>query len=162
MRVQVNSRAALELANDTILRLDQKTMLLLPEAATEDDFWVDLVEGALHLLSRVKRSLEIRTPFVNAGLEGTEFVVRVLDQQAIVSVLEGKVAVSNALGRLSLIPGQTASATRHSPPVLRLQIRPEDTVHWALYYPLILDPAGPGAEVEAGGERSRQTRGGLN
>ncbi len=146
LRVQGNSRAALELANDTILRLDQKTMLLLPEAATEDDFWVDLFEGALYLLSRVKRSLEIRTPFVNAGLEGTEFVVRVLDDQTIVSVLEGKVAVSNALGRLSLIPGQTAAATKNSAPILRLELRTEDAVRWALYYPLILDPTQPGID----------------
>lgn len=149
VRVQGDSRAALELANNTILRLDQKTTLLLPQAATEDDFWLDLVEGALHLLSRVKRSLEIRTPFVNAGLEGTEFVVRILEDQTIVSVLEGRVAVSNALGRLSLVPGQTAAASKNSPPVLRLQIRPEDTVHWALYYPLILDPAQPGADRAA-------------
>ena len=83
---------------------------------------------------------------VNAGLEGTEFVVRVLPDQTIVSVLEGRVAVSNALGRLSLSPGQTASASRDSPPVLRLEIRPEDTVHWALYYPLIIDTDQPGAD----------------
>lgn len=146
VRTRDNSRAALELRNDTLLRLDQNTTLLLPEAATEDDFWVDLLDGALHLLSRVKRSLEIRTPFVNAGLEGTEFVVRVLEAQTIVSVLEGRVAVSNALGRLSLTPGQTASASRGTPPVLRLEIRPEDTVHWALYYPLVVDPDQPGAD----------------
>lgn len=146
VRTRDSSRAALELRNDTLLRLDQNTTLLLPEAATEDDFWVDLLDGALHLLSRVKRSLEIRTPFVNAGLEGTEFVVRVLEAQTIVSVLEGRVAVSNALGRLSLTPGQTASASRGTPPVLRLEIRPEDTVHWALYYPLVVDPDQPGAD----------------
>ena len=69
LRTRDDSRAAFELRNDTLLRLDQNTTLLLPEAASEDNFWVDLLDGALHLLSRVKRSLEIRTPFVNAGLE---------------------------------------------------------------------------------------------
>ena len=144
IRVAADSRAVVELRDETLLRLDQKTTLLLPEAARDDGFWVDLTEGALYLLSRIRRQLEIRTPFVNAGLEGTEFVVRVLPRQAVVSVLEGRVAVSNPRGRLSLLPGQTATATADSAPVLRLDIRPDDAVRWALYYPVVLDRRQPG------------------
>ena len=151
VRVAANSRAVIELRDETILRLDQKTTLLLPDAARDDSFWVDLTEGALYLLSRIKRQLEIRTPFVNAGLEGTEFVVRVLQDRAVVSVLEGRVAVSNPSGRLSLLPGQTAAATADSAPVLRLDIRPDDAVRWALFYPLVLDrrQAAPGDSLAA-------------
>ena len=64
------------------------------------------------MISRVKTQLEVRTPFVNAGLEGTEFVVRILEKATIVSVLEGRVAVSNTLGMLSLTAGQSAREQR--------------------------------------------------
>ncbi len=142
IRVREDSRAALELDNDTVLRLDQKTTLLLPESsgAGDRDYWMQLYEGALHLISRIRQRLQIRTPFANAGLEGTEFVVRVLDDETVVSVLEGQIGLSNQFGRLSLAAGQTAAARRGQPPVLRLEVRPKDAVLWALHYPLIFDP----------------------
>ena len=148
IRVGGNARASVELTNDTVLRLDQRSTLLLPEPAQEEFSFVDLVKGALHLISRVKTSLEIRTPFVNAGLEGTEFVVRVLDAETVVSVIEGKVAVSNPHGRLSLVAGQSASGTKDAAPVLRLDLKPEDAVQWAIYYPLITDPDAPGVAAD--------------
>ncbi len=144
IRVAANARASIELSNDTILRLDQRSTLVFPEPAPRAFSFVELLKGALHLISRVKTSLEIRTPFVNAGLEGTEFIVRVLEQETIVSVIEGRVAVSNPHGRLSLAAGQSASGRKDSAPVLRLDLTPEDAVQWAIYYPLITDPDTPG------------------
>lgn len=145
LRVAANARATVELFNDTVLRLDQKTLLLMPEREVEHDFWVRLRKGALHLISRVKRGLEIRTPYVNAGLEGTEFVVRVLDEESVVAVIEGTVSVSNPQGRLLLADGQAASARSGQPPVMRLDIRPSDAVHWALHYPTVIDPESTAA-----------------
>lgn len=144
LRVGAHSRASVELNNDTILRLDQKSTLILPEPTGGDLSFVELLQGALHLISRIRGRLEIRTPFVNAGLEGTEFVVRVHDAETVVAVIEGQVRVSNALGSLQLTDGQTASGTKTAAPVLRLDLKPEDAVQWAIHYPLITDPAAPG------------------
>ena len=150
IRVGDNARASVELSNDTVLRLDQRSTLLLPEPTRDEFSFVNLVKGALHLISRVRTSLEIRTPFVNAGLEGTEFVVRVLEDEAFVAVIEGRVAVSNAHGRISLVAGQSASGTKDAAPVLRLDLKPEDAVQWAVYYPLITDPDAPGVAADIG------------
>lgn len=143
IRVRSHSRASIELDKDTVLRLDQHSTLILPDAPEQPLSFVELLRGALHLISRVRHRLEIRTPFVNAGLEGTEFVVRVLDAETRVSVLEGRVAVHNRHGRLSLAAGQSASAGRGAAPVLRLELSPADAVQWAIHYPLITDPDAP-------------------
>lgn len=140
IRVGNNARASIELSNDTIVRLDQRSTLVFPEPVAEDFSFVELLEGALHLMSRIRGRLEIRTPFVNAGLEGTEFIVRVGDNQTEVLVIEGNVRVSNALGSLRISDGQSASAAAGQAPILRLDLKPDNAVHWALYYPTIIDP----------------------
>ncbi len=91
LRVKANSRAAVELHNDTVLRLNQNTTLVL-SGPKKDVSWLDLLKGSLHSISRVPRSLKIKTPFVNAGVEGTEFLVSVNTDNTLVGVIEGKVA----------------------------------------------------------------------
>lgn len=148
IRVGADARASVELSNETVLRLDQRSTLVFPEPSDDGFSFVELIEGALHLMSRVRGKLEIRTPFVNAGLEGTEFVVRVLPTETVVAVIEGRVALTNPHGSLSIDGGQTASATRDTAPVVRLDIKPDDAVHWALYYPTVVDPNAPGVDVD--------------
>ena len=78
LRVRTRSRAALRLSNDSMLRLDQKTTISFPELAEDKaTSLVDLFTGALHVLTRTPKPFKIRTPFVNAGVEGTEFSVKV-------------------------------------------------------------------------------------
>ncbi|HEC29495.1 MAG TPA: tetratricopeptide repeat protein [Gammaproteobacteria bacterium] len=140
IRVGAGSRAGLELHNDTILRLNQNTTLLL-SGPRKDDSWVDLIKGSIHAITRVPRSLKIKTPFVNAAVEGTEFLVRVDYDHTLVGVIEGKVAVTNEFGRLLLVQNQSAVTYKGKAPVLRLDIKPTDSVQWSLYYP-VLDVAG--------------------
>ncbi len=134
IRVQANSRAALELHNDTILRLNQSSTLILSGPKKESS-WLDLLKGSLHSISRVPRSLKIKTPFVNAAVEGTEFLVQVDSDNTLVGVIEGKVAVANEYGRILLAKDQSAITYKGKAPVLRLDIRPADSVQWSLYYP---------------------------
>ena len=77
IRVLDRSRADLALANRPLLRLDQGTTITLRGVKEEKTSIVELVKGAAHFFSRVTRSLEVTTGFVNAGVEGTEFFVRV-------------------------------------------------------------------------------------
>ena len=149
LRTGPRSRAAVRLlADETLLRLDQNTTLTLREPRS-DRSWMSLLKGMLHILSRPPRPLEVETPFVNAGIEGTEFALRVSDDQTLVWVFEGRVRVANALGDLRLDDGQSAVARRGQAPLLRVNVEQRDAVDWALYYPPILDPGGIGAVADA-------------
>ena len=104
IHVAENSRAAIELSNETIIRLDQKTTIVLSEIKEDEDSWLEVLKGAIHVITRVPKSLKIKTPYVNAFVEGTEFTVTVEDDQTVVSVIEGNVKVENDRTRLVLMP----------------------------------------------------------
>jgi tetratricopeptide (TPR) repeat protein len=139
IRVQERSRAAVVLANESILRLDQKTTITFIGVEKERTSLLDLLIGAVHFFSRIPRGLKVATPFVNGIVEGTEFFVKVERDQTFVSIFEGRVAATNEAGSLTLTSGQSAIAQAGQAPAFRIVVRPRDAVQWALYYPPILD-----------------------
>src|SRR5512139_2848381 len=98
IQVQKRSRADVALTNRPVLRLDQNTVITLGGQKDERTSIITLAKGAAHFFSRVTRGLEVQTAFVNAGVEGTEFFMRVEEDKAVLSVFEGKVLASNAVG----------------------------------------------------------------
>lgn len=139
IRVEAYGRAALVLRNETYLRIDQGTAITFSEIDEKEPSWLELLKGAVHFLSRVPRTLKIKTAFVNAAIEGTEFAIRIDPQQATVWVFEGRVRASNEAGSLTLLSGQAAIARVGQAPVPQVVVRPRDAVQWALYYPPIID-----------------------
>ena len=117
LRVGERSRAALRLANDSNLRLDQLTTLTLG-TAPERASLIELLRGAINVITRTPKPFEVRTPFLNAGVEGTEFLVRVDADTAQVAVFEGKVSVANNRGALALASGEAAFAAGDAPLLL--------------------------------------------
>ena len=145
-------RASIVLVNETIIRLDQGTTITFTEIENEESSWLELLEGLVHFLSRVPKNLTITTPFVNATVEGTEFVIRVDTNETNVWVLEGTVRVENPLGNLLLKGGDAAVTREGEGPKKQLDVRPRDAVQWALYYPPLLDVSkgavtGPNQDV---------------
>jgi tetratricopeptide (TPR) repeat protein len=139
VRVNENSRAALVLSNETLLRFDQNTTISITGVEKEKTFFINLLKGAAHFFSRFPRRLNVVTPFVNAAVEGTEFYARVEPDQTYLSIFEGRVAASNEAGSLMLAGGQSAIARSGQAPALRVVVEPRDAVQWALYYPPIID-----------------------
>ena len=76
IRVLRTSRAVLVLANQTLLHLDEGTVLTLTAVHAEKPSWIELLKGFLHVISRVPHSFGIKTPYVNASVEGTEFALQ--------------------------------------------------------------------------------------
>ena len=138
IRVNDNSRADLALINQPVIRLDQNTTITLGELKEERTFLLSLLKGAAHFLSRAPRSLEVSTAFVNAGVEGTEFFIRVEEDKTFLSIFEGKVLASNEAGSLAITGGQSAVAEKGKAPVYRVVARPRDAVRWALFYPPVI------------------------
>ncbi|MCH8040774.1 MAG: FecR domain-containing protein, partial [Nitrospinae bacterium] len=134
-------RAAIVLSNETIIRLDRGTIITFTKVEEEKPAWLNIVEGIVHFISRVRLRLNVTTPFVNAFVEGTEFVIQVERgniNQTRVWVIEGRVRVQNQHGSLVLIQDQAAVAKEGQAP-LRLDFRLRDAVQWALYYPPLID-----------------------
>ena len=134
LRVQRNSRAAIVLTNETLIRLDQNTTVAFKGLDEQQTFLMEMLSGIAHFFSRFPRRLKIKTAFVNASIEGTEFYIRAEPEETFLSVFEGRVLTSNDAGSLALASGQSAIARRAKAPVLRTVVRPRDAVQWALYY----------------------------
>lgn len=145
VRTGRNSRAALWLDKEAVLRLDQQTDLTLlpatqPKVSWVDRVWIQLFGGAAHFISRMPQALEVRTPFVNAAVEGTEFGLRVEPEATKLWVFEGRVRASNDAGELILADNEGAIAEAGRAPRRWLVVKPRDAVVWALYYPPLFDP----------------------
>ncbi|MBI3774885.1 MAG: TonB-dependent receptor [Gammaproteobacteria bacterium] len=134
------SRAVLRLEREqTNVQLGEGSTLTLPGGKEQEFSVVELLKGITHFISRVPHALKIKTPFVNAAVEGTEFIVKVDDEQALVSVTEGHVNAGNAAGKLLLQSGQSALTTRGAAPGAYTVADPMESVQWALYYPHVFE-----------------------
>jgi len=137
IRVMEQSRADLLLINDTTLRLDQNTEIIFRAPEKEKEFWLDVLLGGTYFMSRTPRTFQVNTPFVNAGVEGTEFFIGVEKDRALLTVFEGRITAANDLGNVTLQSGQSAVAEPGRAPVLRIEGRPRDAVRWTLFYPVV-------------------------
>ncbi len=138
LRTLPRSRAALLLRNDSIARIDESTTVTLVGLEEEKRSVLDLIRGGGFFFNRAPSSLRILTPYVNAGVEGTEFFLGVEEARATLSVFEGRVAASNDFGELRVRQGQSAVARAGGAPLLATMVRPRDAVQWTLYFPPIL------------------------
>ncbi|HQW54269.1 MAG TPA: FecR family protein, partial [Acinetobacter sp.] len=124
IRARSQSRAALRLNNESMLRLDQKTSVTFPELQEEKSTsLLDLFEGAIHIITRTPRPFKVRTPFVNASVEGTEFFVGLNGDTAKVVVYEGRVSASNDLGNIVLNDHEAAVTVKDQAPRKEIIIR---------------------------------------
>ncbi len=131
------SRAAIRLEETgQVIRLDQGTTLRVLPPRQRGRPLLDLPRGIIDLFSPGNRPLDVQTPYVTAGVEGTEFFVLVNPSQKVaeIGVIDGRVRAENAQGQLSLGPGEAAVAQPGVPP-RRIEIQPRDQVRWAIYYP---------------------------
>jgi tetratricopeptide (TPR) repeat protein/opacity protein-like surface antigen len=155
IRAEAYSRAALLLPNETVFRLDQNTTITFITPRDQKRTWVDVIEGALHIISRDPTALGVLTPFANAGIEGTEFLVVVTEQETTVTVFEGEVAVSNAAGETSAGNGQRVSVRSGQSPLAQAVVRPRDAVQWTLYYVPIINQELPQADQAPSSRQER-------
>ena len=148
VRLGPNARADVKLPDEADVRLRPGALVsfLPPEDGSRT--LLNLIRGVIFVISRDSRALSIRTPFVNAGLEGTEFLIEVDGEDFILTVYEGEVALGNESGQVAVGGGRSLSATRGdlSGPVTEVDDRAD--LLWALYYPVILDGPLLAADAE--------------
>ena len=155
VRVESSSRATLVLPDGGDIRLDENSVLNLPEPPSAVGSLLELVRGIIHVISRDPRSLSFRTPYANAGLEGTEFDIRVDDDERLteIVVLEGEVEVSTASGDISVVSNHVAVAREGQAPTATPLDEPIELMRWASHYPEIIDRPLPGPDDEPQGSQ---------
>jgi tetratricopeptide (TPR) repeat protein len=151
VRVGEHSRAALMLRNETTLRLDQNTALTFPVPDPGPTSLLKVLTGAVNFISRTQRPFRVETPYVNASIEGTEFLVGVAADSARIAVFEGRVVADNERGSVSLLAGEQAIASKDSAPRKDVVVRPSDAVQWALYFPTLFDYTVRGTAAQGAG-----------
>jgi len=162
------SRAAIRFEQKrTIIRLDGGSRVrILASGVGEAD--VSLLSGVLYFISSVKEFFRVDTPYLQAGIEGTEALVEAnaAKNASMALVVQGVVTAQATSGARSVKIGQSeaafASATeplassrrKDIPEAFRsLRIVSDDAVDWAIYYPPILfagdAPSNPVARAVA-------------
>ena len=156
VRTGAQSRAALFVQPETLVRIDQSTSLLIGQKSDEPVFEFlqddvipvsagDHACGAGYFVTRFPKSLKVRTPHFDAAVEGTEFLVALRCETTDLSVIEGKVLASSSgaisFPSQSVVSGQTFTVGSGTPPAIKVLLKPADAVQWTLYYPP-LTPAG--------------------
>jgi Flp pilus assembly protein TadD len=145
IRVGLQSRAAVALINDAVLRIDENTTMRLVNVTgvAAERSWLEVVKGSIMSFSRKPKLLEVSTPYLNGSIEGTEFLVRVGEDETQLTVFEGTVVAANDQGSMPVPGGATAVAVKGRAPQPRTLVRPRDAVQWSLYYPPVV-ALGPG------------------
>lgn len=91
IRTRAHCRAALRLSNESMLRLNQRTTATFPKVQTDKSrSLLDLINGVIHIITRTPIPFKVRTPFVNASVEGTEFLVSVDEDSTRLVIYEGQ------------------------------------------------------------------------
>lgn len=137
VRVDQNSRAALYLRNNTFVRLDANSIVVFPQQQTEANFWIELRQGLAHFISRISHHFEVATPYVNAAVEGTEFLVSANGNGA-VTVVEGTVKAYNDKSSSIVRAGEQSRSRARDQPILQEHVSVRPVVEWAMYNPSVV------------------------
>lgn len=149
IKLDAYSRATLKFSNDIYIKLHPNTILALKDIGTDKPTWLNKFKGFIHVISRTPKRLTIETPIANAGPEGTEFAMSADDDRVSVWVFEGGVRLYNSKGDIKLKPGDSGQALQNEAPQAKIEIKPQDAVNWALYYPPMLPYPVAGEAINA-------------
>src|SRR5947209_2917832 len=143
VRTGKDSRAAVRLSNYSVIRMDQLTVMRLPEPASpRKRFLVNLLKGAIYFFHRERPvETDFDTPLVSGAIRGTEFNLAVADNgRTVLTLIDGAVDLSNPQGQLALRSGEQAMVEPAAAPVKTAVIEAVNVIQWCLYYPAVLDP----------------------
>ena len=137
IRTMDRSRAVVQLSDLSTLRLGSQSFVVIPEERSG----LNLLRGFLYYFHRDKPgTLPVQTPSAYAVILGTEFTLEVDDNGATrLTLIDGKVEMTNQFGGVSLTSGEAATAQPNAAPVKVPALEAANVIQWVLYYPGVLD-----------------------
>jgi len=145
LRTGSNSRIALRWSDQSVVPLGALTEVEILSPDRADSLpGLQVVKGILSFFHRDKPGrMRILTRGATASVEGTEFVMEVVEvdgaERVTLSVVDGKVKLSNAQGGVLLTTGQQAVAEQGQPPARTAGFIANNLLQWCFYYPGVLD-----------------------
>lgn len=143
VRVGAASSAVLELANQTVVRLSEQSAVSFRRSPTAAMSAVQVQQGRGHFLSRTPQRFNAATPYLNAAIDGTEFLLVAGGEADQLVLFEGQVS---AAGR-TLKPGESLRVTRAGETEVRVGAGSREGLDWALHYPPLAGTALAGARA---------------
>lgn len=142
LRTGLRSRATARLADLTVLRVDELTTLQIrPPRAAGKQSVLDVHSGSAYYHSRERPAeQEFQTPLTSGAIRGTEFNLAVAeDGRTVVTLLDGLVTLSNALGQVAMAAGEQGVVEAGKAPAKTALLEAINIIQWCLYYPGVLD-----------------------
>ncbi|HEX3798579.1 MAG TPA: FecR domain-containing protein [Verrucomicrobiae bacterium] len=145
LRSGSNSRVTLRWSDESIVPFGALTEIeILPADASGNLAGLHVVRGIVSFFHRDKPGrIKVITHGAVAGIEGTEFVMEVSEtngaEHTVVSVVDGKVKLSNADGELTLTNLQQGIADTGHAPARTAGFIANNILQWCFYYPAVLD-----------------------
>ena len=148
LRTNALGSLAVLFADNTQVRLGRNTTLVVKEINPGADSLFSLTSGSIWARAeRGGEGLVIETPAAAAAIRGTDWTMTVVGDRTSLTVIEGKVELSNALGSVTVVPGEAASARIGQAPTKTVIIAPDDREQMLFYLSLrdsfLILPASP-------------------
>jgi Tfp pilus assembly protein PilF len=145
LRTGADSRAALRWSGNSVMQVGPLTELEIMPHPAEEEPGLHLLHGILSFFHRDKPGhIRIITRGVTAGVDGTEFVLEETGagdaERTVLSVIDGKVSLTNAVAAVTVTNGQQAVAMPGRAPELTRGFMANNLLQWCFYYPAVLDP----------------------
>ncbi len=147
IRTRARSRATIQLSDRSILRIRERTLVVIDTPKPQKRGGFQLLRGALFFLNREKPDqIEFKTPLASGAIRGTEFMISVDDATGTMdlAVYNGEVAINGADGEWSVTSGERVRLEPNKRPQKTPIINAVSLIQWALYYPVILAPTEGG------------------
>lgn len=130
VRTAEYSRMGLLFRDRTQLRLNEKTLLQIKEAATQTRLHLN-VGRAWTQSKTLPHGLYMETPSATAAIRGTDWDIEVDENgRTVITVLSGEVDFFNDFGRIVVGQNESAEALVGKAPAKLVLVRPKDRVQW--------------------------------
>ncbi len=160
LRTLPHSRAAVQLSDRSVLRLDERTTLEILKPRDSEKRRFGLPSGAIYFFNREKPAdVEFDTPLAAGAIRGTEFLLEVAEAGAALhlALIDGRVELKTGSGDVSLMRGQELHLSTNAPPSVTTLVDAVVGIQWALYYPGVLCPG----DIQLNSEEKTQLAGVL-
>jgi Tfp pilus assembly protein PilF len=142
VRTGERSHLLLRWTDLSLLRVGPLTEFTLARpAAPTDSLLLSFLRGIGYFFSRERPGqIRFHTRTAAGAVRGTEFVIEVDDtDRLVVTLLDGEVELSNALGAVNLASGEQGVAEPGRAPAKTAVLDATSVIQWLLYYPAVLD-----------------------